>query len=52
MRQSVLREIRDRLDEAYGERLRGVMLYGSEARDRATAESDVDLLVLLKGPVR
>lgn len=51
MRQSILREIRDRLEEAYGERLRGVMLYGSEARNRATADSDVDLLVLLQGPV-
>ena len=28
------------------------MLYGSEARNEARAESDVDLMVLLDGPVR
>lgn len=39
------------LGEAFGERLRGVVLYGSEARRQAEPDSDIDLLVLLAGPV-
>jgi uncharacterized protein len=33
------------------ERLKGVLLFGSEARSAATENSDIDILVLLKGPV-
>jgi predicted nucleotidyltransferase len=40
------------LAETFGERLRGVILYGSEARGEATDDSDIDLLVLLAGPLR
>ena len=47
----VLQEIRARLARAHGDRLRGVVLYGSEARGDADADSDIDLLVLLRGPV-
>ena len=47
-----LREIKPRLASAFSERFRGVLLYGSEARRQADATSDVDLLVLLDGPVR
>lgn len=34
------------------DRLKGVFLFGSEARSTATESSDVDILVLLKGPVQ
>ncbi len=37
------------LGEHYGARLAGLILYGSTARGTAGAESDVDLLVLLRG---
>ncbi len=45
-------EIRPRLEAAFQDRLHGVLLFGSEARNQAGDESDVDLMVLLKGPVR
>lgn len=49
--QKLLREIRARLDAAYGDRLKGVILYGSEAQENSTPESDIDVLVVLEGPV-
>jgi predicted nucleotidyltransferase len=47
----LLKHIRAALEEAFGERLKGIVLYGSEARGEATPESDIDLLVLLTGPI-
>lgn len=35
----------------YGDRLKGVILYGSTARKQAISSSDVDLLVLLASPM-
>ena len=46
-----LRRCRAVLEALYGERLRGVILYGSSARRDDTPESDIDLMVLLTGPV-
>jgi predicted nucleotidyltransferase len=40
-----------RLRDKYGARLCGLVLHGSEARGEAEEDSDVDLLVLLEGPV-
>jgi predicted nucleotidyltransferase len=45
-------EIRLRLEAAFHDRLRGILLYGSEARGEAGPESDLDLLVMLADPVR
>jgi predicted nucleotidyltransferase len=39
------------LRKIYGTRLRRLILFGSQARGEATPESDVDLLVVLEGPV-
>jgi predicted nucleotidyltransferase len=44
-----LGEVRSRLEAHYGRRLDSVILHGSEARRDAGPESDVDLLVLLRG---
>jgi predicted nucleotidyltransferase len=35
------------LVEIYGDRLRGVYLYGSAARDQLTPDSDIDIAVIL-----
>lgn len=50
-REQLLQGIKARLHGAHGSRLRGVVLYGSEARGDAEADSDIDLLVLLDGEV-
>jgi predicted nucleotidyltransferase len=50
-REELLNRIKDRLEDAYGDRLQGIVLYGSEARGEAEPDSDIDLLVLLKGPI-
>ena len=50
-RDRLLAQIRSRLARAHGDRLRGVVLYGSEARGDAQADSDVDILVLLNDPI-
>ena len=47
----MLKRVKDLLQTAFGARLCGVVLYGSEARGQAGPDSDVDLLVLLTGPV-
>jgi len=38
------------LESHYGPRLKGLILYGSTARDQASSDSDIDLLVLLSKP--
>jgi predicted nucleotidyltransferase len=50
-RERLLKEIKARLTAAHGKRLRSVVLYGSEARGTAGPDSDIDILVLLEGPV-
>lgn len=37
----------DALRDRFGDRVRGIHLFGSKARGEGTAESDVDLLVVL-----
>jgi predicted nucleotidyltransferase len=42
-----LNELKSRLFALYGERLKGVYLFGSYARNEAEEESDLDLLIVL-----
>jgi predicted nucleotidyltransferase len=46
-----LQTCRALLQTLYGTRLRGIILYGSCARGTEAPESDIDLMVLLEGPV-
>lgn len=48
---ALVREFRERLAAVYGERLKGVYLYGSYARGEASEDSDIDVAVVLSGPV-
>jgi predicted nucleotidyltransferase len=48
---SALVKARTALEAIYADRLRCLVLFGSHARGDATADSDVDLLLVLKGPV-
>ena len=44
---ALLAEFKTRLKTIYGERLKGVFLYGSHARDQGGPESDVNILIVL-----
>jgi len=44
----ILAELKERLSEAYGERLHAVVLFGSEARGNARPDSDIDVLAVLE----
>ena len=47
----LVHELRRRLGQQYGDRLVQLVLFGSQARGDATVESDVDVLVVLRGDV-
>jgi predicted nucleotidyltransferase len=47
----ILSELKQRLAEHYGDRLESVVLYGSQARGDAAEDSDIDVLVVLRGEV-
>jgi predicted nucleotidyltransferase len=48
---TILSEIRTRFDSFYGQRLMNILLYGSHSRGEAEPGSDIDILVVLRGPV-
>ncbi|MCX7785938.1 MAG: nucleotidyltransferase domain-containing protein [candidate division WOR-3 bacterium] len=47
----ILQEFRKEIIRLYGKRFVKIILYGSWAREQATKESDIDILVVLKGKV-
>lgn len=47
----IVRELHTQLDVVYGDRLKGVYLYGSYARGDAREDSDIDVAVVLAGKV-
>lgn len=47
----ILKELRQGLEVLYGDRLKGLYLYGSYARGEAEPGSDIDVAVVLEGDV-
>ena len=47
----IVQKCKEALAKQYGERLKGVVLYGSMARGEFSTTSDIDLLVLLEPPL-
>ena len=45
----ILHEFRDGLEQIYGSRLVRVVLFGSQARDEAEPDSDIDVMLVLQG---
>jgi predicted nucleotidyltransferase len=48
---TILTELRSQFELLYGDRLTKMVLYGSQARGDAQPDSDIDVLVVLKGQV-
>jgi uncharacterized protein len=48
---TLLQETHRLLTALYGERLSKILLYGSQARGDASPSSDIDLMIVLEGPV-
>ena len=48
---TILAELRRGLEAIYGDRLVRLVLFGSHARREAREDSDIDVMVVLQGPV-
>jgi len=47
--EKILKELKQGLAQIYGEQLKAVYLYGSQARGEARDDSDIDVLIVLRG---
>jgi len=47
----IIKEFKEKNKKLYGNRLKGLVLYGSWARGEGTEHSDIDLAVILEGEV-
>ncbi len=48
---AILTQLRSQLENHYGDRIVQLILFGSQARGDAHPDSDIDVLVVLKGEV-
>ena len=51
MNKEILNEINSSLAATFNGRFKGIVLFGSEATGCSFADSDIDILVLLEGPI-
>lgn len=49
--QEILNQLKRELLELYGDRMASLILFGSQARQEATADSDIDILIVLAGEI-
>mgnify|MGYP001603311191 CR=1 FL=1 len=49
--EQILQEFRHGLEQIYGSRLVEAVLFGSQARNDAEPDSDIDVMLVLRGPV-
>jgi len=47
-----IEEFKREVKKLYGKRLKCVIVYGSHARGEATEDSDIDLMVVIKGKIK
>jgi predicted nucleotidyltransferase len=47
----LLTESHEELQQLYGKKLVKLVLYGSQARNQAAVDSDIDIAVILKSPI-
>jgi predicted nucleotidyltransferase len=47
----VLKEVKEEIQILYGSRLKTILLYGSWARGNAGEDSDIDVVVVLRGDI-
>ncbi len=47
----IIQEFRKEIKQLYRRRLKNIILYGSYARRQATNDSDIDIVVILKGDI-
>jgi predicted nucleotidyltransferase len=50
--ESILKEFKRDLSQRYGDKVFGVICYGSQARGEAHPESDIDVALILEGEVQ
>ena len=48
---TIIAALKRELKKVYGARLKKILLYGSWARDEATDDSDIDIMLVLDGDV-
>ena len=49
---NIIKEFKAGIQKIYGKRLKMAILYGSWARNKATEDSDIDLVVVLEGKIQ
>jgi len=47
-----IEEFKREVKKLYGKRLKCIIVYGSHARGEATEDSDIDLMVVIKGKIK